>query len=198
MLTNAARLDAVNYDATYHSVEHALREAYQCESQAIVKISSYFSQLRGGTVKLKKGSDQFDQHAQAAIVLSLLHRHVPYDELVVVQCRHTVPSTPMLEARKRADLELIYRLAITDRQEMQNVPKWYGRDVVMGWAGYPRQHDDDWWADNLKTTARTLRFWRRGRPERDLIGFVQLLDIAYENAVAKLREPMFEAGLTVE
>jgi hypothetical protein len=191
--------DDVHFEALFRSAEHAVRSAYSTESKSIVKVSSFFSDLRGGSVPLglREPMTPHDVHAQAAMILAMLERHLPVEEMIVVRARYTIPTTRMLELRKRRDQELIFEI-ITDRSDMPEMPKYYVQDVIRGWTGERRHHDDTWWANNLGRDTRLLRYWCNGRADRNWFGIVALLSDIQTNAINRMTEPMYRSGLTRE
>jgi len=187
-----------HHEAPFRSPENALSFAYNVEAQAVVKVSSYFRQMRGSTVRLGKRNkplDPYDRHAQAALILAFLERTLPPVEKIVVQAYHTQPNEPWLEKRKLADMMLLVEMSMT----LEGAPRMarrYVEDVGRGWVGYRRHHDDKWWERHLGCPHDTLRRWRSGRSDRGWLGFVTHLESRYKGAIALLTEPMYEAGLT--
>ena len=192
----------LNMDAPYRTAEQAIRHAYRIESQEVVKVSSYFSQLLGGTVKLPgevRSGDPYDDHAQAALMLMLVERTLLKAEALTIRARHAVPKSGMLETRKLCDTMLLFEWFVR-KWSGPRVPRRYAEDVLRGWVGYKRHHTEKWWADHLGMDARTLRYWRNGdtRRRRGSDGFMDAIEFTYGSAINKLTSALFEAGFTRE
>jgi hypothetical protein len=190
---------AINLDAPYRYPEQAIREAYRVESESIVKVSSYFAQLRGGTVRLPgevRSSDPYDIHAQSAMLLHFFEQRLSPEQMLVIRAKNTKPTTPMLEMRKRADAALLYEYIV--HQHSPDVPRRYAEDAICGWIGYRRHHRESWWARHLKKDEKTLYRWRWGTKEVPKKGFLSAVYNLHLDAVSVLTIPMREAGLIRE
>lgn len=191
----------VNYDAPYKYAEQAVRDAYRTEAQDIVKVSGFISSMMGnkGGSKLRSRSnrprDPHDRHAQAAMILSFISRHLTIEQQLVIRARLTIPNNRMLELRKSHDLKLMFEHFVRYKWD---APFRYVEDVLRGWVGYKRHHDEEWWANHLKKSTSTLYYWRYGYTKRGTPGFMTAIDVAYEDGMGRLINPMYEAGLTEE
>ena len=169
--------------APYASVEQALAFAYGMEARVVCKISS----LRGyGT----QGGDPYSAHAEAAMIVALVHRTVEGVVRAAIEACHTVPSDAALRSRKHHACWLLSHYA-----HRPGVDRYYVLDVVRQWAGLYRDHDDAWWAEHLGLSERRLRHLRFGRPERGERGIMGRLDRHYEVAVLRLHGPMTDRGI---
>lgn len=199
----AAEAQQVNLDAPYRYVEQAVRAAYATEAQAIVEVSSYFTDLRGSTVPLpgRQPLSQHDRHAQAAMVLVFVEKHLAPIEHVVVRARRTIATSGMLRTRKEVDVQLLHQWFIVEHREPRDAPSGYrdyAMDAIRGWAGLRRLHREKWWADRLGRDLSRLYRWRYGDRHRRQIGFLSRIEGVYQDAMGKLAEPMYATGLTQE
>lgn len=181
---------AVVQDAPYKSPESAIRNAYRIEATDIVKISSYFSRLRGSTVKLSANEmTVWDKHAQAAYILALLDRHLSEKDVLVLRARYTIASSNYLATRKLMDCRVLVN--IIKAQSLS--PFWYVEDVVNQWAGLRRKHTDVWWATHYEKKVREIRAWRVGTVETP--GITRMLNGLLGNAESNAADPMIDAGV---
>jgi hypothetical protein len=191
----------VNYDAPYRYAEQAVRHAYRTEAQDIVQVSAFISSMMGSKGEMKRPFNPnrprgpHERHAQAAMILSFVARHLTVEQNLVIRAKLTQPSNPMLERRKSQDMKLVYEHFVRYKWD---IPFRYVEDVLRGWSGYGRHHDEEWWAKHLKKSISTLYYWRRGQSKRGTPGFMTAIEVAYEEGIGRLIDPMFEAGLTSE
>lgn len=183
----------MNDIAPFNSPENAIRFAYRMESRDVAKISSYLGSLRGSTVRGKRDSDgPWDDHAQAAIIISMIGRHTSGAEMVAIRARHTIPSSASLELRKNVDCKLLTEHV----RSIRILPASYIYDICREWAGYRREYSDSQWAKKLNVHAKTLFGWRCGRIERKWAGIVNIFDCLEITGISKLHGIMLDSGLT--
>lgn len=189
-----------NPNAPYRSPLHALRHAFAAEAKDVVEVSSYFADLRGGSVKLPSEDNDpggpYERRAQSAVVLAFVHERLRPEDMILLRAKYTVPQSRMLQIRKSTDVKLLYDVLIAADPKFRNVHEKYAEDVLRGWAGYQRQFTDDEWKDKLRCHPDTLRFWRNGRRRRG--GFVSWLRVRHDEIMSDLADAMFDAGLTQE
>lgn len=199
---NAQGPARVNFEAPYRTAEHSVSAAYALESRAIVEISTYFRDLRGGTVPLpgREPMSAHDRHAQAAMTLSFIAGVLDPVEQLVVRAKHTRPDTPELTRRKENDIVLVHELLVFGWGP-RGAPhgfRDYAIDAIRGWARARRVHKELWWADHFEVDVGRLRRWRWGSRRRRARGFLSRIEGTYQDAIGKLADPMYDAGLTQE
>lgn len=175
----------------FDNPEHAIKFSYAMESRDIVRISSYFSSLRGGSVKNSIADDPWSMHAQAAMILAMIDRIVGGPQAVAVRAHYTIPSTGILEYRKATDCVLLTEHLLG----LRAMPRFFVLDTVRGWVGYRRTQTDIYWARDSKVSERTIREWRGGRVNRGWDGIIQILDSLEAGAISAMHGPMEAAGL---
>ena len=182
----------------FRSPEHAVRFAFAVEGRPIINISPFFRDLRGGSVKLEAEvtgeSSGWDRAAQSAMIMALMLRHLDNNQKAALIARYAKPITGKMEQDKRRYLLHVMNLAYAELPRMQ---LYYLADLVRHWGGYPRHHQDEWWARHYGVDERTLRNWSHGRRYRGqhVAGIYDFLyRIEYE-CYDRLLEPMVEAGL---
>lgn len=180
-------------DCPYKSVRHALGDAYRWEAIHPVEISSIYRDLRGGTVKIRNGSNlsALDNVAQAAMTIAFTRRTIPEHARDIVELWYTVPEGIVLEGRK----ENLSRLMGDRLRESVKADKWFLVDVAREWSGLKPERDSAAWAVELGRDETTIRLWRNGRPSKYTIGAFQILDGMLTAAESELFLPMREAGL---
>lgn len=188
---------AVTDDPLFRSVEAALRFAYRMEASDIIKVSSLFRQMRGSTVRGKRRSDgPWDDHAQGAMILALTDRTLRPPLMVCVRCYYTQPSSALLDMRKQMDYRLLAELF--RETEKTNIDQWFVADVVRGWAGDRRHHQDAWWASHLGLHPKKIQRFINGRRDRGWTGIMPFLSGLNADAHSDLWGPMVDAGLVRE
>lgn len=197
---NIGRHDAgpgIMTDAPFRSVESAIRFAYGMEGQAIVKVSNHLTSLRGSTVRGKRRSDgPWDDHAQAALILHMIERILQPHQMICVRGYYTQPKDDMLEMRKQVDYRLLAELFRGETRT--DIDQRFVADVVRGWVGDRRHHQDKWWAAHLNVHPKTIQFCINGRRDRGVIGIIPFLDGIRIGAIDAMYGPMAEAELVVE
>jgi hypothetical protein len=200
MASAAAIPKDVNPSAPYRSPEDAIITAFRTEADEIVAVSSFFSDMRGGSVRgvphESRDSDPYADHAQAAMLFAFLEQNLTTEEWLVVRARHTIPKRGMLLMRKEADTELVFQHFVA--RSSQRFSLAYAKDCVRRWCGFRCEREDDAWAMELGRSIGTLRTWRNGDRRRGRDGFMRPVEVVYGEAVGKLVEPMFLCGLTRE
>lgn len=179
-------------DEPFRSPEAAIKFAFRVESKDIVKISSYFRELRGSTVRQRRSTGPWDEHAQAAMILALIDRHMNLQQHIAARALYTIPTNHYLEERKATDCRLLGDIV---RADAKTVPYWYAIDVIREWAGYRRQHTDVWWAKNLARDVSTLRRWSNGNASRGLVGIIPMMQGLVSDGTEKVVQPMRDGGL---
>jgi hypothetical protein len=191
----------MNDSTRFRSPEHAVRFAFAVEGRPVVDISPFFRDLRGGSVKLPEEvtgeSSGWDRAAQGAMIVALMLRHLSKDQQAVLVARYTKPISPQMEREKRRLLGHVLNLI---RPQLPRVKLYYLVDVVRGWGGFRREHDDRWWAVHYRVEDRTLRNWSHGRHYRGqhVTGIMDVLESLEQECYQTLLEPMVDAGLVPE
>jgi len=182
----------------FRSPEHAVRFAFAVEGRPVVDISPFFRDLRGGTVKLAEEvtgeSTGWDRAAQGAMVIALMMRHLSHEQKAVLISRYAKPITAKAESDKNRYLVYVLNRV---RDELPKRPLHYLIDVVRGWAGYRRHHNEVWWAKHLDVDECTLRRWKHGYRYKGQQhpGIMDVLFRLEQECYQVLQEPMAEAGL---
>jgi len=185
----------------FRSPEHAVRYAFAIEGRAIIDISTFFRDLRGGSVKLPEEvtgeSSGWDRAAQCAMIMALMMRYLTVDEKSVLVARYGKALTYSMERTKLRCFCTVLNLV---RGELPKIKLWYLVDVVKEWAGYGLDHTDVWWAVHYGVDDSTLRRWKYGRHYRGqhIAGIVDVLYRIEQLCYDKLLEPMIDAGLVEE
>ena len=187
----ATRPPVMNDDALFHSPEQAVRFAYRVESMDIVKISTYFQNLRGSTVKLRRPTGPWETHAQSALILVMLERTLKPSELLAIRAHYTHPTSLNLELRKAKDCWKLMEYL----NELRVMPKAYVLDASRGWAGYRREKTDEEWSRRLSVHINTLYHYRCGIARSQWLGISRTLDNLEIAGMADLHLPMTAAGL---
>lgn len=184
--------DIVRIDAPYRNVEHAIRSAYRIEAHDIVNVSRFLQDLRGGTVRMpSQGLNQYEQHAQAAMVMAFAKRSLPESLYLALECYFTIPVADLFD-RKERQAEHIGR-EVWIELDVRTADKWYIIDRTRVWAGVPNHHSEEWWSDHLDKSVRALRYWRQGKNGKP--GMEQLLNDRLNTGLERLAGPMLEAGI---
>lgn len=182
----------------FRSPESAVRFAFAVEGRAVIDISPFFRDLRGGTVKLESEvtgeSSGWDRVAQAAMVIALIQRHLSKDQQAVLIARYSKPATDKMERDKRRYLLRVLQLV---RDELSKPKLYYLADVIRAWAGYRRDHDDEWWAKHYRVAESTLYRWKYGRHYRGehVTGIMDVLQQLEDSCYQALYQPMLDADL---
>lgn len=181
---------------TFSSERTAVRCAFGAEAYQICETSTFFRDLRGGTVPLP---DDFpltpwDRAAQGAMVMSFLLRSLSPFDFAFLSAKYTVPVNQALERRKRIHVAQVFERV---RAEFPKPPFYFAADVMRGWSGMRRHHRSmQWWATHLGVDEQVVKRWLYGRRERNQRGILTLLDTMEQEIYdERLRQPMLKAKM---
>lgn len=172
----------------YKSVSHALRSAYFTAAKDPYKRPA----MNTVCDPMAKGEPvSWDELAgQAGMIFSEIREHLTENQKAVVDALYIVPETKSFEMQK---INACLALA-EDLSKEHSIDLLYLQAAVTGWSGITMVHSEQWWADKLGKTTRTLRHWRHGNVQRHKPGIFGSLDFRLDMARSKLSPAFRENG----
>lgn len=156
----------------YDDVEQALRTAYRIEGNEIYKGPSFFNDLTGSTVR-SRGDGPWDRLADAVNLISITRKYLNLRQNMTIRAYYTLP-TPIVVQRKKHLVSALGSYLWKQRDNKGN--RHLITDFVREWSGLKRHHNDTWWAKHMECQPSTIHYLRKGRPDRNQRGIIQILD----------------------
>lgn len=143
----------------YLSVNHALNDAYFALAKTPYVVPVMNRMLSAGAGATRGEARTWDDYAgQAGMVFSVLRETLNEADLALLDAWKITPETLDLFRRK---VLAIQRIAAQLAVDLDIDPQ-YTFVVVAQYSGLVAQNSDEWWAEKLGKSSRTLRRLRNG------------------------------------